>query len=137
MFLPISFAIQSIIPPARPSTTDHVLIPNKSGTTIILHTATPPPSTGTVSYSGCNVCVSWGAFVFFPRQSNSVYSLRHRTVAVYCRDARFKAHQGHGCVSLASVVCCHRRGLCDGLITHPEDYYRTRCVLSVIMKPQQ
>jgi hypothetical protein len=28
-----------------------------------------------------------------------------------CRDGRFKAHQGQGCASLASVVCCQQTSL--------------------------
>jgi hypothetical protein len=38
-------------------------------------------------------------------------------------------------------VCCEfcvlsGRGLCDGLITRPEESYRVWCVLSVIVKPR-
>jgi len=28
-----------------------------------------------------------------------------------CRDGRFKAHQGQGCLSLASIVCCQKGSL--------------------------
>ena len=28
---------------------------------------------------------------------------------------------GHECLSVAIVVCCTGRGLCDGLITRPEE----------------
>jgi hypothetical protein len=38
-------------------------------------------------------------------------------------------------------VCCEccvlsGRGLCDGLVTRPEESYRLWCVLSVIVKPR-
>jgi hypothetical protein len=32
-------------------------------------------------------------------------------------------------LSVVSVVCLSGRGLCDGLITHPEESYRPWCVL--------
>ena len=35
---------------------------------------------------------------------------------------------GYGCLSVESVVCCAGRGLCDGLITRPEETYRLWCV---------
>ena len=36
---------------------------------------------------------------------------------------------GHGCTSVVSVVYCQvERGLCDGLITRPEESYRLWCV---------
>jgi hypothetical protein len=87
---------------------------NESGTTDALHTATPLPSTGIVCYSGCNVCISWDAFLqapHFARQSHWLCSLRQRTVAVASQHARFKAHQGRGCVSLVSVVWCQQGSL--------------------------
>jgi hypothetical protein len=31
---------------------------------------------------------------------------------------------GHVCLSVVSVVCCQVRGLCDELITLPEESYR-------------
>jgi len=33
-----------------------------------------------------------------------------------------------GFFSLVSVVCCVRKGLCVGPITHPEESYRQQCV---------
>jgi hypothetical protein len=36
---------------------------------------------------------------------------------------------GHGCLSVVSGVCLSGRGLCDGLITRPEESYRLWCVL--------
>jgi hypothetical protein len=84
---------------------------HESGTIATLLTATPLLSTATICYSGCNVCISWEASVqvsHFARHSHWLCSLRQRTVVVACWDARFKAHQGHGCVSLASVVCCRQ-----------------------------
>ena len=35
---------------------------------------------------------------------------------------------GHGCLSVVSVVLSGR-GLCDELITRPEESYRQRCVV--------
>ena len=44
------------------------------------------------------------------------------------------SRRGHGCLS---VVCCAGRGLCDGLITRPEESYRLRCVVVCdLEKPQ-
>jgi hypothetical protein len=34
------------------------------------------------------------------------------------------SRRGHGCLSVVSVVCLTGRGLCDGLITRPEESYR-------------
>jgi hypothetical protein len=38
-----------------------------------------------------------------------------------------------------SCECCvlSGRGLCDGLVTRPEESYRLWCVLSVIVKPRK
>jgi hypothetical protein len=44
-----------------------------------------------------------------------------------CSDYGFESCQGHGCLSLVSVVLSGR-GLCDGLITRPEESYRVCCV---------
>ena len=43
----------------------------------------------------------------------------------------FESHRGNGCLSVVSVVCCvlSGRGLCDGLITRPEESYRVWCVV--------
>jgi hypothetical protein len=35
----------------------------------------------------------------------------------------------NGCLSVVSVVCLSGRGLCDGLITRPEESYRLCCVV--------
>ena len=141
MFLTISFAIRSIVPPAplKPQTMfsfQHSYT-HESGTTATLHTATPLLSTGTVCYSGYNVRVSWEASVQvsrFARQSHWLCSLRQMNVTIACCDARFKAHRDMDVYHL-QVLCAVSRDLCDRLITHPE-YYQTWCVLSIIMKPQ-
>jgi hypothetical protein len=44
-----------------------------------------------------------------------------------CWDLSFETHQRHGCLSLVIVVLSGR-GLCDGLITRPEETYRVSCV---------
>jgi hypothetical protein len=36
---------------------------------------------------------------------------------------------GRECLSVVSVVCLSGRGLCDGLITRPEESYRLCCVI--------
>ena len=42
-----------------------------------------------------------------------------------CWDCGFESQWGHGCLSVVSVVCCQvERGLCDELITRPEESYR-------------
>jgi len=56
-----------------------------------------------------------------------------------CWDRGFEFCRGHGCLSLVSVgswmsvscECCvlSGRGLCDKLITHPEDLYWLWCVI--------
>ena len=46
-----------------------------------------------------------------------------------CWDCGFKSQPGHGCLSVVNVVCLSGRGLCDGLITRPEESYRLCCVV--------
>ena len=41
-----------------------------------------------------------------------------------CWDCGFKSRQGHGCLSVVSVVCLSDRGLCDGLNPRPEESYQ-------------
>jgi hypothetical protein len=48
--------------------------------------------------------------------------LRHRSVAARLLGSRVRIPLGHGCLSL--VLSCAGRGLCDGLITRPEESYR-------------
>jgi hypothetical protein len=50
-------------------------------------------------------------------------------------DCGFESRRAHGCLSLVNVVCFARRGLCVGLITRPEEYYRV-VRLSVTVKPR-
>jgi hypothetical protein len=45
-----------------------------------------------------------------------------------CWDCGFESCRRHGCLSVVSVVCLSGRGLCDGLITRPEESYRLWCV---------
>jgi hypothetical protein len=44
-------------------------------------------------------------------------------------DCELESRRGHGCLSVVSVVCLSGRGLCDGLITRPEESYRLCCVI--------
>jgi hypothetical protein len=39
-------------------------------------------------------------------------------------DCGFESHEGHGCLSVVSVVCCQGWDLCVGPITRPEESYR-------------
>jgi hypothetical protein len=39
-------------------------------------------------------------------------------------DHGFETRGGHGCLSRVFVVCCVGSGLCDELITRPEESYR-------------
>jgi hypothetical protein len=56
----------------------------------------------------------------------TVYGLDLRPRA--CWDRGFESHWGHGCLSLASVYVLSGRGLCDGLISRPEEFYRVWCI---------
>ena len=39
-------------------------------------------------------------------------------------DCDFESHQGYGCLSIVSVMCCQVEVYCVGLITRPEKSYR-------------
>jgi hypothetical protein len=41
-----------------------------------------------------------------------------------CWDRMFESRRGHECLFLVSVMCCGGSGLCDGMITRPEESYR-------------
>ena len=45
-----------------------------------------------------------------------------------CWDRGFESHWGHGCLSVVSVVFSGR-GLCNELLTHPEESYRLWCIV--------
>jgi hypothetical protein len=54
-------------------------------------------------------------------------SLRLRFAAVGCWDRGFQSRSAHGCLYV--VLSCVGRGLCDELITRPDDSYRvSNCV---------
>ena len=42
---------------------------------------------------------------------------------------KHQSHRGRGYLSVVSVVSCQVRGLCDELITRPEESYRLCCVV--------
>ena len=44
---------------------------------------------------------------------------------------------GHRCLFVVSVVCCKGRGLCDGLITRPQESLPTVVCRCVIKKPHE
>jgi hypothetical protein len=60
--------------------------------------------------------------------------------AAWLLGSRVRIPLGHGCLSLVFicfVVSCVGRGICDGLITRPEESYRLSHCLCVIKKPQK
>jgi len=46
-----------------------------------------------------------------------------------CWDSGFESHRGHGCVVRCECCVLSGRGLCDELITRPEESYRQWCVV--------
>ena len=44
--------------------------------------------------------------------------------ALDCCDRRFESRLWHGCFFCCFGLCCVGSGLCDGLITRPEESYR-------------
>ena len=71
--------------------------------------------------------------VIIHRPSRSQWSciLRRVSAAACLLGLRVRIPQGHGCVSLVSVVCCTGTGLCEGPISRLEEY-RVCVSLSVI-----
>ena len=63
------------------------------------------------------------------RISNLIWprGLRHRSAAARLLGLQVRVPTGHECFSLVSVVCFIGRGLCDELITRPEESYRLWC----------
>jgi hypothetical protein len=54
-----------------------------------------------------------------------------------CWDCGFESRRGHGCMPVVSVVfCLSGRGLCDGLITRPEESLQIVVCLSMILNPR-
>jgi hypothetical protein len=49
--------------------------------------------------------------------------------AFACTYCGFESPRVHGCFSVESVVCFAGRGLCDELITYPEQSYRLWCLV--------
>jgi hypothetical protein len=39
-------------------------------------------------------------------------------------DRGFESHSRHACLCFCFVISCVGRGLCDGLITRPKEFYR-------------
>jgi hypothetical protein len=56
-------------------------------------------------------------------------ALRRRSAAASLLRSWVRIPRGHGCLSVVSVVCCQVGGLCNVLITHPEESYRLWCVV--------
>jgi hypothetical protein len=62
------------------------------------------------------------------RWSQWLRGLRPGSSATRFWYRRFESRWGHWRSSLVFVVCCGSSGLCDELITRPEDFYRVLCV---------
>jgi hypothetical protein len=52
-------------------------------------------------------------------------------------EVQKKSCQWNGCLSVVSVLCLSRRGLCDGLITRPEESTECGTSLCVISEPPE
>ena len=50
--------------------------------------------------------------------------LRCRSAATRLLRFCVRIPRGYGCLSFVSAVCCVGSGLCDGLITRPEEFYQ-------------
>ena len=46
-----------------------------------------------------------------------------------CWDCGFESCWWHGCMSVVSVVCCQGQGLCNKLITYPEESHWLWCIV--------
>jgi hypothetical protein len=75
-----------------------------------------------VRHSQRTVCPVLNATVTAARRSQLPRGLRRRSAAARLLGSRVRIPLGHGCLSV--VLSCVGRGLCDGLITHPEVSYR-------------
>jgi len=49
-----------------------------------------------------------------------------------CDGLVTRPEESYRCLSVVSVVCCAGRGLCDGLITRPDESYGCLSVVSVV-----
>jgi hypothetical protein len=63
----------------------------------------------------------------FPKLNDYVFRASLIEGQHNCWDCGFEFRRKHGCLSLISVVLSGR-GLCDALISHPEQSYRMWCV---------
>jgi hypothetical protein len=64
-------------------------------------------------------------------QSDWPCGLRRRAATAWLLGSRVRIPLRHGCSSLLFVACCVGSGLCDELITRPEEYYRV-CVYNCV-----
>jgi hypothetical protein len=67
----------------------------------------------------CAVCVLYGK-----NKRHSQDNEDKELIEMKYREQEKKSRPGHGCLSVVSVACLSGRGLCDGLITRPEESYR-------------
>ena len=81
----------------------------------------------TTSPSWCTTSMPSLRCVFAGSSGRAVLGVGLPSLALW--DCWFESHQGHGCLSVLSVLCCTDGGLCDGLITRPEESYRLLCVV--------
>ena len=69
----------------------------------------------------CSIC--------YESRSQWPSGLRRRSASACLLRLWVRIPLGHGCLSVVSVVCLSGRGLCDELITRPEESYRQWCVV--------
>ena len=60
------------------------------------------------------------------RRSRWPCDLRRRSATARLLGLQFESRGGYCCLSLVNVVCCASKGLCEGLIPHPEEPYKER-----------
>jgi hypothetical protein len=80
-----------------------------------------------------NIGLYWCILFVTARKLNFVKTLLMFSEEYYmrplaCWDPGFESHWGHGCLSVVSCVLSGR-GLCDELVTRPEESYRLWCVV--------
>jgi hypothetical protein len=83
----------------------------------------------------CIICVNIYIYIYIYIYAIPVAARSKAWVwPLACWDCGFESR-----LSLVSVECCmlSGRGLCDGLITHPEEAYRVLCFSCVIVQPRQ
>ena len=72
------------------------------------------------------------------RRSQWPHGLRRGFAAIRLLGMRVRIPTGHGCLSVVECCVLSGRGLCDGLITRPEESYRLcLCVCVCVIQCDQ